>query len=369
LSLLPKTEIQNISNGIHGGPDYTELKSLGLDSERILDFSVCCNPYNAPRTVRDSLRNLNLKAYPDSQASELRLKIARKYGITTENILAGNGTTELIRLIASTYFNKGEKVLIPVPTYGEYETSSRLAGANIIEYHWKRLETSRLDVCDLVEAIGKESPKAVFLGNPNNPSGDYLKRDEMEKIAACLKDTLLIIDEAYINFVKEGQTAMPLIENGKTIILRSMTKDYGLAGLRLGYTVASVEIITNLRRVCPPWNVNIAAQKSGAAALEAENFLVQSIKKIRQSKEYLVGELAKLGYEVLPSTANFFLVKVKSGKSFRTALLSEGILVRDCTSFGMPEYIRIAPGTKEECRKLIKTIKKLKNEGRLNDND
>jgi histidinol-phosphate aminotransferase len=366
LPLLPRPELKDIPVGIHGGPDNAELKSLGLDCDRILDFSVCCNPYRPPKTVRESLRRIRLNVYPDSQASELRSKIALELGIPINNILAGNGTTELIRLIAAAYFNKGDRVLIPKPTYGEYETASRISGAGIIEFQWKRQEKGRLNINDLKDVILRERPRAVFLGNPNNPSGHYLSREEIDTIVSSLGETLLIIDEAYINFVEDSWSSLPLIKYGQTIILRSMTKDYGLASLRLGYAIAGEDIINNLGRVCPPWNVNTAAQKAGTAALEEEEFLKQSQKRIGRAKQYLLRELAQSGFKVLPSAANFFLVKVESGKEFRKALLEQGILVRDCASFGLPDYIRIAPGTMADCRRLIKAIKKLKMEGVVN---
>ncbi len=365
MPLQPRPEINNIIAGTHGGPDFSEIKSSGVSFDRILDFSVCCNPYPPPATVRKSLRSLKINLYPDSQCCELRSKLSQKLGISTANILAGNGTTELIRLIALAYFNKGDRVLLPGPTYGEYEIASRIAGAEIINcpLEWRESRTAALK--NLGEAILKYYPKAVFLCNPNNPTGQYFSREEIEIIISNLKDTLLILDEAYINFVDEAWPSIPLMNRGNIIILRSMTKDYGLAGLRLGYALAGVNVINNLRRVCPPWNVNCAAQQAGLAVLDTEDFLKQSQKRIRQSKQFLIKELSRIGLTPLPSQTNFFLIKVGSGKSFRLALLRHGILVRDCSSFGLPEYIRIAPRTLTDCRKLIEVIKRLQQEGEL----
>ncbi len=164
----------------------------------------------------------------------------------------------------------------------------------------------------------------------------------------------------------EPWSSLPLIDLGNIIFLRSLTKDYGLAGLRLGYAAARVDIINALRLVCPPWNVNSAAQQAGNAALDTEDYLKQSQKRIRQSKLFLIRELTRLGFPPLPSKTNFFLLKVKNGKAFRLSLVKEGILVRDCASFGLPEYIRIAPRTYTDCRKLISTMKRLQQKGELN---
>ncbi len=255
--------------------------------------------------------------------------------------------------------------MITSPTYGEYETASRIAGAEVIKcfLNWSENETEPFK--DLREALLKYRPKAVFLCNPNNPTGQYFSLAEIEPIVSSLDDTLLILDEAYLNFVEDSWPSIPLINRGNITILRSMTKDYGLAGLRLGYAVAGAEIITNLRRVCPPWNVNAAAQGAGLAALNTDDFLKQSQKRIRQSKQFLISELSRIGLYPLPSRTNFFLIKVGNGKAFRKALLRHGILVRDCASFGLTDYIRIAPRTLSDCRKLIEVVKRLQQEGEL----
>jgi histidinol-phosphate aminotransferase len=174
---------------------------------------------------------------------------------------------------------------------------------------------------------------------------------------------LLILDEAFIAFVDESWSAIDLISQGNVIVVRSMTKDYALAGLRLGYAVASEEIVKGLRRVCPPWNVNIVAQKAGVAALSDADYLERCKPEIRQAKQFLTEELDRAGFMTVPSKTNFFLLRVGNGQKFRTALLKRGILVRDGTSFGLPEYVRIAPRTMPECQKFIAAIKALKHKG------
>jgi histidinol-phosphate aminotransferase len=135
-----------------------------------------------------------------------------------------------------------------------------------------------------------------------------------------------------------------------------MTKDYALAGLRLGYALASQEIIDWLKRVRPPWNVNVVAQRIGAIVLDDMDYLEQSKRKITEAKEFLLADLSRLGFQPLPSDVHYFLVRVGNAQEFRTSLLKHGILVRDCTSFGLPEYVRIAPRTIPECQKLTTII-------------
>ncbi len=414
MPLLPRPELNNIPTVTHGGPNYSELESMGLSADHMLDFSVCCNPYPPPAAVRKSLQGLKINLYPDSQSLALRLKLSQKLGVPVENLLAGNGSTELIRLIALAYFNKGDRVLIPCPTYSEYETASRIAGAEVINYQMEWQKTESETMKGLLAAVRKYRPKAVFLCNPNNPTGQFFNRKQIETLISNLGDALLILDEAYINFVDEAyidslDEALPnsldeayinsvakphansaddvntissgealpnfvneslysqsLIDLGNIIFLRSLTKDYGLAGLRLGYAAAGVNIINTLRLVCPPWNVNSGAQQAGIAVLDAEAYLIQCQKRIRQAKLYLIRELNKLGLTTLPSKTNFILLKVMSGKTFRQSLMKEGIIVRDCASFGLPGYVRIASRTFIECRKLIGTINRLQEKGELN---
>ena len=281
--------------------------------------------------------------------------------------MVGSGTTELIRLIALAYFGQEDSILILEPTYGEYEIAGRLVGARLVK-QWTGVEenfTPRLE--ETISLIKEHRPRGVFICNPNNPTGQYLSRPGVEGVLENIGDGLLILDEAYIAFVKESWPSLDLVDRGNVVILRSMTKDYGLAGLRLGYALAGQEIIDCLRRVCPPWNVNVIAQQIGALVLEDEDYLEQTKTRISEAKQFLVDGLTELGFPPLPSAANFFLVKVGNAQVFRTALLKRGLLVRDGTSFGLPEYVRIGVRTLPECQQLLDTIKMVRDEGEIDD--
>jgi len=356
LSLQPRREVKNLKECPHGGIDYAELKDLGLSPETVLDFSVCSNPFLPPPGLKKVLNAIAIEQYPDSEATEFRQRLSEKLGVTPENILAGNGAVELIRLIALTYFRQGEPVLILEPTFGEYEVACRIVGAEPVK-QWMQVDDNfALNIEETVSLIRQRHPRGIFICNPNNPTGRYLSRQTVEMVLTASEDTLLILDEAYINFVDNSWSAIDLISRGNVIVLRSMTKDYALAGLRLGYAVANREIIANLHRVRPPWNVNTIAQKIGVIALENADYLEQSKKKIKRANQFLINELQQLGFHPLPSDTNFFLMRTGNARTFRTALLKHGILVRDGTSFGLPEYVRIAPRTMPECQKLITAI-------------
>ncbi|MFC2013866.1 pyridoxal phosphate-dependent aminotransferase [Chloroflexota bacterium] len=366
--LRPKPEIENIKVCPHGGIDRAELDAVGLAPEEVLDFSVCSNPFPPPSGVRQILDTTAINHYPDSEATELRQCLSEKLGVSPDNILAGNGAVELIRLIALTYFGQGDSILILEPTFGEYEVACQIVGSKVRK-QWARAEEGFVPrIEETVTIIKHHHPKGVFICNPNNPTGQYLSRQGVEVILNACGGGVLILDEAYVNFVDENWSSINLISPGNMIIVRSMTKDYALAGLRLGYAIASQEIVNHLRKVRPPWNVNIVAQKAGILALKETGYLDQCNQRIMEAKKFLVDEFSCIGFPPLPSRANFFLVNIGNGRAFCAALLRHGILVRDCASFGLPGYVRIAPLTMPECKKLATTIKKLKRQGELDTN-
>ena len=363
MPLRPRREIAGLKACPHGGINYAELKALGLTPEEVLDFSVSTNPYMPPPGIKEMLGTIAIEQYPDSEATELRQRLSEKLGIPPEYISAGNGTTELMGLIATTYFRKGDSVLILEPTYGEYETACRIAGARILIYRAVAADDFAFRIEEVTNLVRKYRPRAIFICNPNNPTGKYLSREDIEGIMDAGEDSLLILDEAYVTFITGSWNLADLLGRGNVVVLRSMTKDYGLPGLRLGYALAHPEVITSLRKVTPPWNVNIIAQKVGIAVLEKEALLRQSLCQVREAKEFLVGELSRLGFKVLPSDAHYFLIETGNAQRFRSVLLKYGIMVRDCTSFGLPEYVRIAPRTMPECQKLITALNKMLKSG------
>jgi histidinol-phosphate aminotransferase len=369
LSLKPRPEIDALKACHHGGPVHAELKSLGLSAEEVVDFSVSSNPFSYPPAVKKAIGRASIDRYPDSESTELRQLLAVDLGVVPDNIIVGSGSMEIIRLITLAYFGRDDSVLILKPTFGEYELTVKIAGTSIIEQWGDEEKCFAFNSIEAADIIRKKQPQGVFICNPNNPSGQYLSRQQVDTVLKTCNDSLLILDEAYIAFTEDAWSSTELISNGNVISVRSMTKDYALAGLRLGYAVASKDIIENLKRVCPPWNVNAVAQQAGVAALKDGDYLRRCEARIRQSKQYLITELMQLDLKVLPSKTNFFLVKVGDGKRFRAALLQNGLMLRDCASFGLPAYVRIAALSMSQCQKLIAVIKRLKKRGELDFDD
>jgi histidinol-phosphate aminotransferase len=356
--MQPKKYLLSLRKCVHGGIDFAEFKELGIDPDKILDFSVSTNPFMPPPGLKEIMQNTPIERYPDSYCSELTGLLSNRLKISPENIIAGSGTTELIRLISLAYIRQRDSVLIIEPTYCEYETACRIQGARILSYRTSEENEFKPDVNKIIKIIQKHRPRAVFICNPNNPTGKYLTRTEIDSIIQVYDDTLLVLDEAYVAFVAKKWNSLDLIKKENVVILRSMTKDYGLPGLRLGYALANREIIASLRAVMPPWSVNAVAQEAGKAVLKQDKYLQETLGKLRACKNYLGKAFIELGFSVVPSDAHYFLVKVGDAAACRRSLLKRGIQVRDCTSFGLPEYIRISPRSLPECEKLIDNISK-----------
>ena len=345
---------------VHGGLDPAELRALGLLPEQVLDFSANVNPLGPSRRVRQAAADADLSSYPDRESLALREALARSPSVGLENLLIGNGSTELIHLLARSRLRPGDSCLIFTPTFGEYEAASLAAGAEVHRFPAAEAEGFRWSMAAAGATIQELRPRLVFLCNPNNPTGVYLDRDVVARLSAALgPETLLVLDDAYAPFADRPWDSLPLLGLGNVAILRSMTKDHALAGVRLGYLAAQPRVVAEAGELQHPWSVNAVAQAAGLAALEDAAHVQATRNVIRQARVYLHRELRGLGLAVTPSAANFLLVKVGDAAALRSDLLSRGMAVRDCASFGLPEHLRIAIRRPEECARLVGALKEV----------
>ena len=352
------------SNTVHGGLDLEELRSLGIQPGEVLDFSANVSPLGPPPSVRDAVAGVDLAAYPDRQCVALREALSARLGQVPERILVGNGSTELIHLLARAYLCDGEGSFIFTPTFGEYEAACHSARATVHDFPADEANGFRWNLDAALAAIRAQRPRLVFLCNPNNPTGVYLDQAAVGSIAEAAKDSgLLVLDQAYLPFTRESGDPGPLLALGNVVLLRSMTKDYALAGLRVGYMLAAAQVVEQVRRLQPSWSVNAVAQAAALAALDDTQHIDRAMGVMRQAKAYLEGELHAMGVPVLPSTANFLTAKVGDAKAVRLALLRRGICVRDCASFGLPQYIRIGVRRLEDCERLVSALEEVLADG------
>ncbi len=367
----PSGHDPEVSTGrpVHGGVKPSQLRALGLRPEDVLDFSASVSPIGPPDGVWDAMRQVNLGAYPDPACLELREALSltlpqfQDKPVPVERILVGNGSTEIIHLLARVYLSdlgsdREPSVFQLTPTYGEYTGACRQAGAVVSSFEATSNPSFCWDIVKAAQRIIQERPRLVFVCNPNNPTGVYLGLEEIEPLAeaAAAGGALLVIDEAYLSFVNDSWDSMGLPALDNVVLLRSMTKDYALTGLRLGYAIASEDVIDSLEALQPDWSVNGLAQAAGLAALADTDYLPRARQAVDQAKSLLSDRLDRLSLTVHPSAANFLLVNVGDASVWHDKLMRLGLFVRDCTSFGLPEHIRIGIRSMADCQRLIEAM-------------
>ena len=367
----PSGHDPEVSTGrpVHGGVKPSQLRALGLRPEDVLDFSASVSPIGPPDGVWDAIRQVDLGAYPDPACLELRESLSQTLTpfqgkpVPVERILVGNGSTEIIHLLARVYLSdlgsdRESSVFQLTPTYGEYTGACRQAGAVVSSFEATSSPSFCWDIVKAAQRIIQERPRLVFVCNPNNPTGVYLGLEEIEPLAEAVADcgALLVIDEAYLSFVSGPWDSMGLPAPDNVVLLRSMTKDYALTGLRLGYAIASENVIANLQAFQPDWSVNGLAQAAGLAALADTEYLPRARQAVDQAKSLLSDRLDRLSLTVHPSAANFLLVNVGDASVWHDKLMRLGLFVRDCTSFGLPEHIRIGIRSMADCQRLIEAM-------------
>ena len=360
--IRPRPEVLATPPVMHGAFDFSELERLGVQPEGVLDFSVNSNPYGPSPLVREAIARTPPDRYPDRECLSLRRALAERLSLTPDRIVMGNGTAGLLWLVAFAFVRRGDRALILGPTFGEYGRCAGLMGAQIREIRGRARDGFRVDVRAVEAALASSPIRLAFICNPNNPTGTTLAPDLIAHWADRHPGTLFVVDEAYIRFCPTlDSLAGAGIPN--VLVLRSMTKDYALAGLRLGYAVGCADVIGALVRARPPWSVNALAQAAGVAALRDEAYLRDTLARIRAAGPELVAGLRGIGLRVIPSEVHYFLVEVGDGARFRGKLLRRGIQVRDCASFGLPACVRIATRRPEENRRLLQAAREVWNEG------
>ncbi len=352
---------------VHGGIRPAQLRELGLDPADVLDFSASISPLGPPAGLWEAMRKVDLTAYPDPECLELREALAGHLNTDVDSIMVGNGSTELIHLLARAYLpapvaGSAPSVLQLSPTYGEYDGACRLAGAVVRDVGALRNAAFAWDMEEVKREILSHKPSLVFVCNPNNPTGVYLGVEEVSYLAEAAQSVgaLLVLDEAYVGFVEARWDSLPLLEGSiadNLVVFRSMTKDYALTGLRLGYAVATPENIGRLARLQPDWSVNGLAQVAGLVALADKDYLPAARRAVAEAKSYLTDSLSEMGFGVLSSAANFLLVEVGEGAWWRDTLMRKGIFVRDCASFGLPDCVRIGIRAMPDCQRLVAAVR------------
>lgn len=354
---------KNISN--HTTVSHGGIYSMGMELDpKIVDFSSNVNPLGFPHSVKNIInKNTSiLSVYPDPKSSELKDNLEKYTGISKKQIVIGNGATEIIYNFCKAFIRKNNRIIIPIPTFGEYEAAALLHGGRIFY-----LKTMNLNekISELQHMITKNN--FIFLCNPNNPTGSLVKRKNMLKIleTAYDKSATVFLDECFIELVPESNESIisNLKEFDNLFILRSLTKSFGLAGLRIGYGLGNKNMIEVLTRISIPWNVNILAQKAASAALSNKSHLNKTRKLIKKELTFLTSSISKIkNFLCYPSSTNFILLESKiDSKTIQRKLIKKKLLIRDCSTFrGLDnKFIRIAVRTHKENVKLVRALEEI----------
>lgn len=352
----------------HGGNLYAAARRAGTAPADFLDFSANMSPLGLPASAQAAiLAALPLTIhYPDAEAAALKDAISRRYAIAPDLITCGNGAAELLYILC--YRRRPRRVLVPAPTFSEYERAARAAGAAVDYFPLAADDGFRLDPEPFCRRLA--GVDITFLCSPNNPTGQPIDRPAAERIvaAAARHGGLVVIDESFLDFLPDAAdyTCRPLLAAyPNLVILKSLTKFYAIPGLRLGFALAQAPIGRLLAAGKDPWNVNSLAQAAGAAALADEEYRLASIAATATARAELAAALAALpGVAPLPATANFILVDIAgtghTAASLRQAMLVQGILIRDCSNYpGLDDrYIRLAVRLPADNRRLLAALQK-----------
>jgi histidinol-phosphate aminotransferase len=336
-----------------GKPIEDVARELGLDPECILKLASNENPLGPSPRAMDAVRAALATAqlYPDGGCVALRDKLARRHGLPAGHIIVGNGSNEILELLGHAFLGDGADAVMGAPAFVVYKLVTLLFGAKPLEVP---LVAHTHDLNALARAV-TPATRLVFLPSPNNPTGTANSAVEIESFVRGLPEhCIFVFDEAYAEFLENPPDLTPLIREGRKVVcLRTFSKIYGLAGLRIGYGYCHPEIISVLQRVRQPFNVNALAQAAAIAALEDEAFVAQSRETNRAGLAQLAEGCAKLGIETVPSHGNFLMARVGDGVAAFQAMQRNGVIVRPLRPYGMPEWVRVTVGTAAQNERVL----------------
>lgn len=346
---------------VPGKPIEEVKRELGL--EHIIKLASNENPFGCSPKAVEKLREEaeNVFLYPDGNGYYLKQTISEHYNIKESQIILGNGSEEIVHMIARGFINQDDETIMAVPSFPRYETVTRIMGGRPVQVP---LKDFKYDLPAIASKITSKT-KIIFVCNPNNPTATILRKDELDEFLSQLpQDIILVFDEAYSEYVDDPQykSGLTYLKEGyeNIIVLKTFSKIYGLAGLRIGYGISSPQIIDILNKVREPFNTNRMAQKAAIEALKDQEFVNKVRKENSKGRMYLEKAFDKMGLEYVKSHTNFIFVNIKKdSKNIFEKCLQRGIIVRPGYIFGYPQYLRITIGTEEQNAKLVETLKQL----------
>lgn len=352
--------IQSITPYKPGKPIEELARELGI--QHAIKLASNENPLGPSPRAMDAITAAvsNLHRYPDGAGHDLVARLSKYWKLAPEYFVLGNGSDDLIGMLTRALLQPGDEVIIPAPSFLMYEINVRSAGAIPV---FVPLRALAIDLNDLLKNVTTRT-RMVFICNPNNPTGTIISGKSFDTFLQALpQDIVVVVDEAYMEFVRDSDCVRGIAYVQKpppVVTLRTFSKAYGLAGLRIGYGVMKPELAEAMQRIRQPFNTSLLAQAGAAAAIGDEEFLKRTIRMVHEGLDYLFTELSRAGIRYFPTQSNFFLIDAgKDADTVFDAMLRLGVIVRSMTSYGYPTYIRVNTGLPEENKRLVQALKQV----------
>lgn len=311
-------------------------------------------PKEIEKEILNAVQNTMFNRYPDEMSTDLRKLYGEYIGADEDNIIVGNGSDELIQIITNTFLDKGDKAAMVMPDFSMYDIYTKIARGSMVKIPLD--DQFNLDIQNLIDTVNKERCKVLFLSNPNNPIGRIIKREDIIKIIENC-NSIVVIDEAYMEFY--GDSIIDKCNCYKNlIVLRTCSKALGAAAIRLGFLIANTELVEEILKVKPPFNVNALTQNVGSVLLKDKDFIIKNVNKIIEEREYLYKELREIDeFKVYKSYANFILLETKNSDKINDFLIKKGIKLRSFKEGRLKNFLRITVGTREENNMVLDKIR------------
>ncbi len=342
---------------VHGGLHFGELSELSLEDRDILDFSVNINPYGPSPRVLEAARLADLGQYSDPTAAMARAQLATHLGVESSSLCLGNGAAELMWSLARRLASTKRPALIVEPTFSEFTSAVRSAGGSTSEFRASEASGFTIDLAKLGAQIREQAPASVYICTPNNPTGLAMPMTALSELAQGHPDTVFLVDQAFLSLSsRHADRDSERAEN--MVLMRSLTKDHSIPGLRVAYMIGAPSLMADVEASRAPWTTSVPAQQALLASLLEDDFVKRCREKMLSDRLYLEERLRNVRLTPLASDAPYVLVRTGNASELRARLLARhGILVRDCSSFGLPDYIRWASRPNPDVDRLVTRLR------------
>jgi histidinol-phosphate aminotransferase len=355
----PQQGLDSIKPYVPGKPIEDVKREYGLVD--VIKMASNENPLGvspkALEAMRQSLDGLN--HYPDGAAYEFRTALAEHFDVTLSQVAVGNGADDLILELSMAYLEDGDEVVVSRSSFPMYDIYSAAMRARLVKT--PLAAGQRLDLDAMADAV-TERTKIIYVCNPNNPTGTIVTADAVDAFLECVPERVIVVlDDAYAEMVDSDAfpDSIGYVREGRrnVVVIRTFSKVYGLAGIRIGYGFAHADVIATMMKIKPPFNVNVLAQAAGIAGLQDQEFVARSVEENKRGRQYLYKELDRLGLEYAESHTNFLLIRIgQRAHEIQQTLLRRGVIVRPCDAYDLPDHLRISIGSPAQNERFIRTL-------------